>query len=129
MATTARGVPSASQPIRAASIEPGPGAARDNANRSANSRSLVQPCTAIACCAMSAMTALPPPNDSSDSGAKTTASAIRLSPKPRISAAPPLRPGEANADRDQAQHDRDQRPLQDADAQHGHRDDDPRHGP
>src|ERR1700680_2805964 len=78
---------------------------------------------------MSAMTAWPPPNDSSDSGAKPTASAIRLSPTPRISAAPPLRPGEANADRDQAQHDRDQRPVQDADAQHGHRDDAPRHGP
>src|SRR5439155_17617165 len=108
--------PAAFQPISAASIEPGPGAARDKANRSANSRSLVQPCTAIACCAMSAITALPPPNDNSDNGANTTASAIRLSPEPRISAAAPLRPGQPNADRDQAQHNRDQRPVQNADA-------------
>src|ERR1700738_4279654 len=115
-------MPAAFQPISAASIEPGPGAARDNANRSANSRSLVQPCTAIACCAMSAITALTPPNDSSDNGANTTASAIRLSPQPRISAAPPLDPGQPHADRDEAQHHRDQRPTQDADTQHGHRD-------
>src|ERR1051325_2305154 len=99
-------------------MEPGPGAARDSAKRSANSRSLVQPCTWIACCAISAMTALPPPKDKSDSGAKTSPTAISVSPLLRISAPPCLQPGQSDADRPQAQHDRDHRPAQYADAQH-----------
>src|SRR5205085_8396420 len=110
--------PAAFQPISAASMDPGPGAARDNAKRSANSRSLVQPCTWIACCAMSAMTPLPPPNDKSDSGAKTRPSAISVPPEPRMSALPRLQPGEADAERSEAEHDRDHRPAQYADAQH-----------
>src|SRR5204862_6574025 len=99
-------------------MDPGPGAARDSAKRSANSRSLVQPCTWIACCAISAMTALPPPNDKSDSGAKTRPRAISVSPEPRMSALPRLEPGEADAERPEAQHDRDHRPAQYPDAQH-----------
>src|SRR5204863_8436311 len=110
--------PAAFQPISAASIDPGPGAARDSANRSANSRSLVQLCTLMACCAISAITALPPPNDSSDRGAKTTPSATRVSPKPRMSAPQRLRPGQPDAERRAAQDDWDQRPAQHADAPH-----------
>src|SRR5207244_6915040 len=72
----------------------------------------------IACCAISAMTALPPPNDKSDSGAKTRPRAISVSPEPRMSALPRLQPGEADAERPEAEHDRDHRPAQYADAQH-----------
>src|SRR4051794_37091213 len=115
--------PAAFHPISAASIDPGPGAARDSANRSANSRSLVQPCTATACCAMSAKTALPPPKDSSDNGAKTRPSAISVSPKLRMSV-PQLQPRQPDAERPEAQHDRDQRPAQHPDGQYGRRRDD-----
>src|SRR5216684_2569219 len=117
---SAPAIPAAFQPISAASIEPGPGAARDNANRSANSRSLVQPCTAIDCWAMSAMTALPPPNDNSDSGAKTRPSAMRLPPDSSLmSAAGRLDQREANAERREHGGDRKHRPAQDPNAQHG----------
>src|SRR5690348_18323667 len=100
-------------------MEPGPGAARDSAKRSANSRSLDQPCTWIACCAMSAMTALPPPKDKRDSGAKTSPSAISVSP-PRIPAPPCLKQRQPDAELPEAQHDPDHQPAQYADAQHCH---------
>src|SRR4051794_4924153 len=72
---------------------------------------------------MSAMIALPPPNDSSDSGAKTRASASSVSPKLRMSAAQ-LPPRQPDTERPQAQYDRDHRPAQYPDAQHGRRRDD-----
>src|SRR4051812_25030297 len=116
VATSAPERPATFQPIRATSIEPGPGAARDNAKKSANSRSVTQPCTATDCCAMSARTALLPPKDSNDNGANTANRASRMLPSPsRISAARQCE-GEADAERRQHQHDRDQRPAQDADA-------------
>src|SRR3954463_8303002 len=111
----APGVPAAFHPISAASIEPGPGAARDRAKKSANSRSLVQPCTETDCSAISARTALLPPNDNSDSGANTANSATSVLPAPSCISAPRQLEGEADADRRQHQHDRDQRPAQNAD--------------
>ncbi len=44
----APGTPATFQPINAPSIVPGPGAAREMAKRSANSRGVVQPWTVIA---------------------------------------------------------------------------------
>src|SRR6266851_10342833 len=69
---------------------------------------------------MSAMTALPPPNDNSDSGAKTRPSAMRLPPDSSLmSAAARLDQREANAERCEHGDDRKHRPAQDPDAQHG----------
>src|SRR5437016_13398558 len=68
---------------------------------------------------MSAMTALPPPNDNSDSGAKTRPSAMRASPIPsRMSAAAPFDERKGDAERRQHGDDRQHRPAQDPDAQH-----------
>src|SRR5580693_8102153 len=77
---------------------------------------------------MSAMVALPPPNDSSDSGANTTKRAARwLVKSSRITRAPSSLAGvqyrQANADRREREHHRQHRPPEDADAEHRHRGD------
>src|SRR5438309_1359020 len=112
-------MPAIFQPISVASIEPGPGAARDSAKRSANSRSSVQWWTAIDCWAMSAMTALPPPNDRSERGAKTSASARSVSPEPwRTSGS--ARPDERQRDAER-RHDGDDRQERPAEHPDRHR--------
>src|ERR1700735_3152492 len=72
---------------------------------------------------MSAITALPPPKDSRDSGANTATSA-KSAPAtgPRISAPRPQQ-RDADTDRPQNEDDRQHRPAQYADAQHRSRGD------
>src|SRR5579864_7795557 len=68
---------------------------------------------------MSARTALPPPNDNSDNGAKTRPSAMRAPSDPSLMSAP-ARFYERQADAERRQHgdDRQHRPAQDPDAEH-----------
>src|SRR5437773_10322206 len=120
-------MPAIFQPISVASIEPGPGVARDSAKRSANSRSSVQWWTAIDCWAMSAITALPPPNDNSERGAKTIASARSVSPEPtRMSDAARPEERQRDAERRQDGEDRQERPAEHPDCDRRRRGEDER---
>src|SRR6516164_9741916 len=76
------------QPISAESIVPGPGAAREIANKSANSRCVVQPWTVTDWCSISARRAVPPPSENSESGTKTNTSASRVLMSSGIAATP-----------------------------------------
>src|SRR5215469_8184420 len=105
-------MPATFQPMRVASSEPGPGAAREMAKRSRNSGWVSQPWTWTTCLSMSAMMLCPPPMESSDSGAKTSTS----------SHSAPLRivpPDQPDADGRKAEDDRDHRPAQHADRKEG----------
>src|SRR5712691_7486675 len=73
---------------------------------------------------MSASTALPPPNDNSDNGANTIASAKRLPSDPsRMSAATPVDQRECDAHGRQHGKDRQHRPAHDPDSEHRRADD------
>src|SRR5690348_8162403 len=73
---------------------------------------------------MSASTALPPPNDSSDNGANTMASATRPPSGPSLmSAATPVDQRKANAHGRQHGKDREHRPAHDPDGEHRRADD------
>src|SRR5713226_4485317 len=67
---------------------------------------------------MSASSEAPPPMDSSDNGTKTSASVSNVLMSLGIGVAP-RQQGEPDADRRQAEDDRNHRPAQYADAQHG----------
>src|SRR5215472_6623839 len=67
---------------------------------------------------MSASSEAPPPIDSSDNGAKTSTSASSALTSSGM-AATPIDQRQADADRREAKHDRDHRPAQHADAEHG----------
>src|SRR5262245_21217178 len=101
------------------SIVPGPGAARDIAKRSANSRWVAQLWTVTDWCSISARREAPPPIESSDSGMKTSASASNVL-KSSGTVDAPSQPRQADADWSETEDDGDHRPTQHADAQHGH---------
>src|SRR6516225_5526530 len=122
VAVKAPAKPATFQPINVESIVPGPGAARDIAKRSANSRCVVQPWTVIVWCSISARSEAPPPIDSSDSGAKTRASASNVRGSSGIGAAPGNE-RQSDADRCQKKNDGHHRPAQHADAEHGRKGD------
>src|SRR6266566_5679581 len=111
VAVKAPGKPATFQPIKVESIVPGPGAARDIAKRSANSRCVVQAWTVTDWFSISASSDAPPPIDNSDSGAKTSVSASNVLMSSGMAAAP-VDQREPDADRREAKYDGYHRPAQ-----------------
>src|SRR5687768_10739830 len=106
--------PAIFQPISVASIRPGPGAVREIANISMNSRGVIQVCNSTACRWIAGSTLTPPPNERNESGMKAMARArLVLSD---IATQPVS--GERDADGGYGKRNGNERQPQDADQRH-----------